>query len=402
MRGSVKQRVTGSWEIKWDLPRGDDGKRRQRTKTMAGRKSDAERELARIMAAVADGTYVDEKAVKGAPAVVIEGPVLVEQHLLRWLQTMESVVSRSAFRRYQDCIEDHIVPGLGKIPLVELTPHKVHDWLLWSEQHGRKRGVHKSGSDSMLSRQSVYHNGRTLRQALDMAVEWGLIAKNPVQSIKLPRPQRVEMIALLEPEVKTLIAFTQGKWYHHIIVVAVMTGLRRSEMLALKWDDINMEEGRISLCRSLEKDETGVICCKEPKTRAGRRSVPINKTVITSLIQHKGLQAAQKLRCGPAYQDGGWVFPRENGTLLNPDTVSQAFIRLWNGPNPVPIRKCRFHDLRHTFCSHMLAQGEHIKVVSSILGHASVAITLDRYGHLIPGQVAEATGRLDELFRLEG
>jgi integrase len=412
MRGSVKQRTKGSWELKFDIARDENGRRQQRSKTVQGSKRKAEEELARVMAQVADGTYVDERrsGKKEMPADP-EGLVTVEAFMWRWLADTKASVREAWYRRCGKIILNNISPKLGAIPLVELTSVQIRDWIDWSlEQGGMVRegrpvnSTHQSGKP--LARQTVLHHSRILRQALDVAVQWDLIQKNPARLVKLPRPMKTEMVALNEEQVKVLLEVVEEAlpFMWPIVVTAVHTGARRSELLALKWDDIDWDQKRVMICRSVEDSYggTGPRGLKEPKSRSGRRSIPLSQVALEALRRQKAIQAEQRLQYGPTWNNQGFVFTQKNGDMLKPDRISNLFFGLWRQPASrgwvAGLPRIRFHDLRHTFASLLLQQGVNVKVISTLLGHSSVSITLDRYSHLMKGMGEEAANEMDRLF----
>lgn len=409
MRGSVRQRTKGSWEIKYDIGLDDKGVRQQRTRTVVGRKSDADIERTRILQEIARGTYVDKRrSDKTEPTAESEAPLTVEAFMRRWLADVRTSFRETWYWRCSKMIDNNIVPCLGAIPLAELTSVQIRDWIDWSlEQGGRvKKGrpvsaAHQPGEP--LSRQTVLHHSRVLRQALDVAVKWELIAKNPTRLVKLPRPVQTEMTALNEEQVKLLLEVVEAVCpsMRPLVMLAVQTGARRSELIALKWEDIDWDQKRLMICRSVEYGKAGKFTLKEPKTKAGRRNIPLSQFALDALRQQKGVQAEQRLRCGPAWKDHGFVFTQEDGGMLNPNRITSLFYQLWQRPTSsgwvAGVPRIRFHDLRHTFASLLLHKRLDIKLISTMLGHASVAITLDRYSHLMPGsdeQVAEAMDRM--------
>ena len=396
MRGSVSQRIKGGgWEIKFDLPRGEDGKRRQRTRTYPTKRL-AERELARIQCEIAAGTYVDEREKKRSTASEDTLPAVdltLTGQLNRWLRTVQNSVRVSTYQRYEEIVKKHLIPKLGNVPLSDLTTPMIIDWQEAQLHHGRSRqgGVRGSG----LSRQTVKHHVRVLRQALKKAVEWDLITKNPADAVVLPKPSRNEMVALTEEEVKLLFAAAEGTTIYPMIVLLTLTGIRRGELLGLRWDDIDWDEKRLRISRSLTVVFGSALEINDPKTPRSRRSVPLADFALTVLCRQRSQQAAMRLQMGPAFKDQGLIFCSADGSFFSPIALSHRFCRLIEASG---LRKCRLHDLRHTFASLMLQEGRDMKLVSTMLGHASVVITLDRYSHLMPGHDAGVAETMDRLF----
>lgn len=194
------------------------------------------------------------------------------------------------------------------------------------------------------------------------------------------------MQALNEEQTAALLKLSRGTWLHAPIFLAVTTGLRRGEMLGLRWDDIDLQAGQLSVRQSLEQTKTA-LTFKQPKTAKGTRIVALPPVTVETLRRHKADQAKNRLRLGPEYNDGGLVFARTDGCPLDPRSVSHAFMALIEKSD---LPRIRLHDLRHTHATQLLRQGVHPKIVSERLGHSTVAITLDTYSHVLPGMQEEA------------
>jgi integrase len=179
------------------------------------------------------------------------------------------------------------------------------------------------------------------------------------------------------------------------ILLAVTTGLRRGEILGLRWKDVDFQNSSLAVRQSLEQTRDG-LTFKQPKTAKGRRVVALPTLAVEGLKRHKLKQVTTKLAFGAAYQDHDLVCARDDGTPWPPDTFSSAFVGLIRREE---VQTVRFHDLRHTHATQLLRQGVHPKVVSERLGHATVGITLDVYSHVLPGMQAEAASRTDAALR---
>jgi integrase len=171
------------------------------------------------------------------------------------------------------------------------------------------------------------------------------------------------------------------------------TGLRRGEALGLKWSDIDLDAARISVQRSLVSVGYKPML-SEPKTARGRRSIALDRTTVSALIAHRRAQIEERLAWGPAYEDGDFVFCRENGSPIHPERLTKSFEA---HVRKIGLPRIRLHDLRHTHATLALAAGIHPKVVSERLGHSSIAITLDTYSHAIPALQEEAAERIASL-----
>ena len=259
-------------------------------------------------------------------------------------------------------------------------------------ESGRKDG--RGG----LSAQTVVHFHRILHKALEQAVKWQLVARNVCDAVDVPRPQRHEMKALTEEETTRLLTAARETRLYVPILLAVATGMRRGEILALRWDALDLEAGTLSVSRSLEQT-AGNLNFKAPKTDRSRRTVVLPRFAVVALQCHKGEQAKLRLLLGPGYQDHGLVVARADGSPWRPDVFSTEFGVLIRKTEVPPVR---FHDLRHSHASQLFRAGIHPKIVSERLGHSGVGITLDTYSHLLPGMQEEAASKLDSAFRAAG
>ncbi|MCP4317731.1 MAG: site-specific integrase [Hyphomicrobiales bacterium] len=374
MKGHVRKRGKASWAVIMDLGRDSTGKRRQKWHSVKGTKKDAERELARIVNEINAGSYIEPSKQT------------VAEFLEYWLSAYaEPNTARSTFERYRDLVQHCLVPAIGGIPIAALRPLHIQECYANALKSGRRDG--RGG----LSEQSVLHIHRLLRQALQHAVKWGEIARNPTDAVDPPRPERKEMTALDERQTAVLLTRCEGLAIHVPVVLAVTTGLRRGEVLGLRWDDVDLEGGFLTVKRTLEATGNG-ISFKTPKTDRSRRRVHLPRIALALLRAHKLEQTKRRLALGPAYVDQGLVCAKEDGGPMNPRGVSKDFRRLVQALDLPPTR---FHDLRHTHATHLLRQGVHPKIVSERLGHSTIAITLDTYSHVLPGMQVDAVALVD-------
>ena len=379
MRGHIKQRAKGSWSIVLDLGRDATGKRKQKWSTIHGTKKEAQAELNRLLNEINTGEYIEPSRM------------LVSEYLKRWIKDYANPnVSPKTSERYAQIIHDNINPSLGQYALSKLKPLHIQSFYTDCLTSGRKDG--KGG----LAAQTVLHFHRLLRKAFLQAVKWQLLARNPVDAVEPPRPQRTEMNAINEKETALLLGKLTGSSLFTPVLLAVTTGLRRGELLALRWKDINLEDGRLTVNQSLEQTKTG-LRLKTPKTERSRRQVPMPGIAVDILKDHKRQQNEERLRLGPVYQNNDLVFPRPDGSLMAPDSFSTnfaAFIRRSG------LKHIRFHDLRHSHATQLLLQGVHPKIVSERLGHSNIGITLDTYSHVLPGMQEDAVLKIDASLRL--
>ncbi len=374
MKGHIRKRGKSSWAIVLDLGRDASGSRRQKWHSVKGRRRDAERELAKLLSELNTGSYVEPARMS------------VSEFFDRWLADYaKPKVSSKTFERYQEMIDGHIRPALGAYLLPKLAPLHIQSFYSRALDKGRKDG--RGG----LSAQSVVHFHRVLHKALAQAVKWQLLARNPVDAVEPPRAERKEMRALDEDETARLLSLLTGNRLHTPVLLAVTTGLRRGEILGLRWTDIDLKAGTLTVVQSLEQTKDG-LKFKAPKTHRSRRSIALPEMTVEALRSHRAAQAEEKLALGPAYGENGLVCPRPAGGPWAPDVFSTAFAAFVRRSG---MKSFRFHDLRHTHATHLLRAGVHPKIVSERLGHSSVSITLDTYSHVLPGMQQDAVRLVD-------
>lgn len=255
----------------------------------------------------------------------------------------------------------------------------------------RVAGVMNKGA---LSRTTVSHHHTCLHRALKMALEWGLISRNPADAITPPRPQRSEMRTMNEDELHTFLGAAKATPYYALFYRALFTGMRRSELLALRWCDVDLLSCQAYVTRSLHHLRNGEIVLRTPKSAKGRRMVSLSPSAALLLQEHKNKQAAQRAMLGVSLKDDDLVFSNPEGKPLLPDTVSHAWVKIVKRAG---LEGVRLHDARHSHASLMLKQGVHPKVVQERLGHATISTTLDLYSHVAPGLQEAAAAGFDKM-----
>jgi integrase len=374
MKGHIRKRGKNSWAVVIFLGRDPGGKQHRKWHAVRGTRRDAQRELARLMNEINTGSYVE-------PA-----RMTVAEYLDRWLADYaKPKVSPKTYERYQEMIDGHIRPALGSYLLPKLSPLHIQGFYSRALATGRKDG--RGG----LSSQSVVHFHRLLHKAFAQAVKWQLLARNTLQAVEPPKAQRQEMRALDEDETASLLSLLGENRLYMPVMLAVTTGLRRGEILGLRWSNIDLATGTMTVVQSLEQTKEA-LRFKSPKTHRSRRSLALPAITIEALRSHRAKQAEERLALGPAYVDQDLVCPRPSGLPWAPDVFSTAFSSFVRRSGLKPFR---FHDLRHSHASHLLRAGVHPKIVSERLGHSTVGITLDTYSHVLPGMQEDAVQLLD-------
>jgi integrase len=272
---------------------------------------------------------------------------------------------------------------IGDIALAEVHPLDVQD--LYASLLER---------DPPLSGGTVLNLHLVLHNAFGQAVRWGLIPVNPVAGAQPPRPSRPEPQAIDAGLAKRIVAAVEGSPLELPTVMALATGMRRGEILALRWSDIADGLSAAHVRRTLQSTKGG-LRFEEPKTRRSRRSVALPSFLLPYLQRQKTYQQERRERLGAAWQDCDLVIDSGDGSPLSPSGLSAAWPRFLAKRG---LPHVRFHDLRHAHATLMLLQGVHPKIVSERLGHASIGITLDTYSHVLPGMQGEAVNAFDQLF----
>jgi len=297
------------------------------------------------------------------------GNLKVGEYLTRWLKdSVRGTVRPSTFEVHRHMIEPHIIPALGCLKLKDLNPSHV-------------RGFYREKLDSGLSAATVRKMHSVLRKALKQAVLDGLIPRNVCEAVKPPKAERKEIKPLDREQAKALLEAASGDRLEALYILAVHTGMREGELLGLKWEDVDLESGVLRLRRTLVR-EGGKVTLGDLKTPKSRRSVRLTHAAAEALRSQLELQLEEMVRLGSLYQPGGLVFATESGTLINPSNLrNRSFKPLLKRAG---LPDLCFHDLRHTCATLLLSQGTHPKLVQELLGHATIAMTLDTYSHFLP------------------
>jgi len=307
--------------------------------------------------------------------------ITLRSYLADWLAHMAGRVRPKTLEGYETLIRRHAEPRMGSVPLESVTPLDLQG--LYSQLLGERA----------LASGTVLNLHLVLTQALGQAHRWGLIGANPASAAQPPRPRRREAVVMDQALVSRLLQEVQGTWLALPVVLAIATGMRRGEVLGLRWADLDRQLTVAHVRRSLQVVRGELLFC-EPKTPRSRRAVPLPAMVRPHLEGQRRSQAERRRR-DHSWNDVDLVIDRGDGEPVNPGTLSSGwhrFLKLRGLPS------VRFHDLRHGHATLMLLQGVHPKVVSERLGHASVGITLDTYSHVLPSMQAEAVRAFDELF----
>jgi len=305
----------------------------------------------------------------------------IEAFLNEWLSLKSTSIKQSTLNLYECTIRNHIIPYLGEMKLSDVTPQKIQ-WLYLKNEQDRvgKRTIR------------VIHS--ILNSSLIEAVKLGAIHSNPVQVVPPPFYENPEMRIYCEHEITQLLLAVRETSLEALVYLAITTGMRQSELLALKWSDINWERNIISVNRQLLRKYKNGNFYSSLKTKSGKRTISIGKNTVQKLQVHQIKQSIIRTKADQHWQENNLVFPSITGTPMHQRNLLRLFKKILRESG---LREIRFHDLRHTAASLMLNNGISPIIVAKRLGHSKVSITLDTYGHLIPEMQQESANYIDSL-----
>jgi integrase len=304
----------------------------------------------------------------------------VEQFLQDWLEnSVKPSVRPSTYRSYEQTIRNHLIPELGRLPLCKLEPQNVRVML--------NRKLAQGG----LSARSVAYLRVVLRAGLNQARKWNLVARNVAELVEPPRCERFRIEPLTPDQARTLLDAVKGDRLEALYAVALACGLRMGEILGLRWQEIDLENGRMAVSQALQRQKGRGLVLAETKTDRSRRTIGLPAPLVTALRAHHVRQLQERLAADSRWQDQSFVFASRVGTALEPRNLHRAFKRMLKYAGLPDIR---FHDLRHSAASLMLAQGVPLRVVMEVLGHSSISLTADTYSHVMPSLVQDATNKV--------
>jgi integrase len=370
--GSITQLPDGRWQARVELG-WLDGKRRR--KAFFGKtRSDAVRKLNRAL------TEKD----RGLP--IITDRERVEHFLVRWLEdTVKRSVRPSTYASYASYVHGHLIPGLGRQTLAQLSPQDVQQLLNAKLAAG-------------LSPRSVQFIRAILRRALGQALKWGVVSRNVAALVDPPKVRNREIHPLTPEQVQILLAGIRGERLEALCVTAVATGLRQGELLGLRWQDVDLAQGQLVVRQALQRIDRMPVFV-EPKTARSRRTVALPIVAHEVLRSHRAKQLAERLQAGDLWDEWGLVFTTPRGMPLHPSNVTHDFQKVLAR---LGLPRQRFHDLRHCCASLMLAQGLTLKDVMETLGHSQISLAANLYGHLYAERRQEVARRMDQMLGTGG
>lgn len=314
---------------------------------------EAKRVHANLTAEVLNGTYLEPS--NETLAIFID----------EWRKHASRGRAQRTVDQYRISCERHIKPALGRVRLSQLRPLHIENMMTAEREAG-------------LAQSTIDKHFWTLHKALDRAVAWGKLARNPADQVEKPGAQEASVRSLDVDEQARIVGKAAGTWLYGPVVLSLATGMRRGEVVALRWRDVDLAGGVLAVRHALEESSTG-LDVGGTKTAASVRSLRIPDNVVSFLEDHRAKQR-QLAGAVSTYRDRGFLFPRDDGDARRPSTVTAAFAKLCGA---LKIEDAHFHCLRHTFATEMLRAGVPLKVVSEMLGHASPSTTLRIYAHVL-------------------
>jgi len=336
----------------------------------------------------------------------------VAQFLDAWLKDVAKPRLRpSTYESYERMIRLHIIPALGRLPLAKLAPQTVQAWLNAQQSSGRVVQPAKEGAAAVepdqeqapavepmrtLSPRTVQYLRAILRTALRSAEKWGMVARNVAMLTDAPRSQRREIHPLTPDQARAFLVSIAGHRLYAVFAVAIACGLRRGEILGLRWSDVDLDASRLRVEQAMSRDEDGKRVFVEPKSERSRRTIAVPSVIVDALKAHRKGQLEERLVAGGQWRDNGLVFTNRTGGPLDEWKLGDQLHAMLKAAE---LPRVRFHDLRHSCASFLLAQGVAPRAIMEILGHSQISLTLDTYSHLMPGGHEEAAHKMDQLLR---
>ncbi len=362
--GSISRRKDGRYMARYTVQTVTGVK----TKYLYGKtRVEVSNKLAKAIADRADGMVFDDENLD------------MNEYLNRWLRdSVGGSVQDRTFDSYSKLVTRYIVPAIGDVKLKKLSPMKV-------------QAMYRGMQDRGLSLRTVQYTHAVLHRALKQALRWGMVPRNVCEAVDRPQVRRDEMQPLDAQQTKELLGAARagGDRLEALYVLAVHTGMRLGELLGLKWKDVDLDGESLRVNCALSEGKFTV-----PKTKKSRRRIDLSATGVAALKAHRKRQLEERVRLAGLWEDQGLVFPSAVGTPLSHHNVVRAFKKLLKRADlPETIR---LYDLRHTCATLLLSRNVHAKYVQELLGHASIALTLDTYSHILPSMDGGTASAMDE------
>lgn len=297
-----------------------------------------------------------------------------------WLGVVKPNVKPKTYISYEGHVRLHILPELEKVQIARLTPQHLQT-------------LYAKKLESGLSPTTVSHIHATIHTALEQAVRWGVVFRNVAELVDRPRRAKHEMLYLSPEEARRFLEAASGDRLEALYVVGVTTGMRQGELLGLHWRDVDLDHKILHVTSNLQYLPKQGMVFSDPKTAAGKRPIALTDLALEAIRRHKVRQAEERLKTGPAWQDNDLVFCNGLGKPLEAANLVKRHFKPLLAKAGIPA--IRFHDLRHTAATLCLKAKVPPKVVSEMLGHSQVSVTMNVYSHVMPDMQRDATAALD-------
>jgi integrase len=365
--GAIYRDATGRWRAVLDL--GYREGKRSRKYVSGQTRTEVAGKLRRLL---------DEQDA-GFTITSSEGSPTLEAWLAHWLDTIAAPRLRpSTLATYRGYVNNRIVPNLGRHQLNKLQPEHLEKFYASLAEEGLKAAT-------------IVHVHRILSRALKVAMQRGRVRRNVATLVQPPSIDREEIRPLTGEQARAVLAAAQGERNAARWSVALALGLRQGEALGLAWEAVDLDAGTLTVRQALQRQSGGGLVLVPPKSRAGRRTIPIPDQLVQALRAHRDVQAVERTSAGTAWSEQGLVFVGPRGKPIDPSNDYQSWRRLLERAGVPPAR---LHDARHTAATLLLSQGVSARVVMELLGHSQISLTLGTYTHVVPALAREAADRM--------
>ncbi|MBN1189572.1 MAG: site-specific integrase [Dehalococcoidales bacterium] len=372
MRGHIVKRYKNSYTIVLNMGKDPTtGKPVQQWISVKGDKKEAEQRLTELLRQLDTGTFVKP------------GKTTVAEYLKSWIEGYEANVAPRTFERYQGIIMKHVIPTLGRLTVTRLRPEHIQNLYAVKSREG-------------LAPRSINQMHSVIHKAMETAIKRGLLYRNPADGVDPPRIPRLDMQVWDEDDINRFLEVAQDSPYYEFYFLAIYTGMRRSELLALRWSDIDFLYCQLYVSRGMHRLKNGRYIFTEPKTERSRRTIALSPSVILVLKDYREKRERKYRELDLSFDDSELIFQRSDGSPIRPNTVTRA----WNDViKKAGVKPVRLHDARHSHATIMLKAGVHPKIVQERLGHSSISMTLDIYSTVLPGLQEAAAEKFDNIIR---
>lgn len=379
--GHVRKREVKNGKLTYQIiiekpPDKSTGTRNRLYRTVHTNKKEAEKIMRDMIAELENKTYIQPTNIT------------VKEWMNEWYDTYQKPYrSESTLRSYRYQLDNYIIPKFGNIPIQDLSTMQVQKWI--NELSNESPISHKP-----MSARSVKNIFLNLSAAMQTAERLDLIKKNPCKNVTLPQRKSHQVEVYDEKEIDSLIQCLKGTDMEVPIMLALTLGLRRGELIALRWENVDLDNGIVHICENRVDGLNGEVITKSPKSQAGIRDIPLSASLITMLKKHKLKYMKKQLKYGVGKNKDDYVICQHNGQPYKPFSFTKKFRTFLNKNN---LRHIRLHDLRHTNASVMLSQGISPKVAQQRLGHSDFSTTMNIYSHVMKTMETEAAQKLDDV-----